>query len=110
MKQADKAARTMADAMGVDGYIPAVLKGGASDAKTISAIEGLVYPLVAGCREALDPSGRFGKYIHALQKHLTSVLRPGACLFPDGGWKLSSTSDNSWLSKIYLSQFIAHQA
>jgi hypothetical protein len=31
------------------------------------------------------------------------------CLFDDGGWKLSSTSDNSWLSKIYLSQFIARK-
>lgn len=60
MSQADKAARTMSDAMGVEGFIPAVLKGGASDAQTISAIEGLVYPLVAECRDALDPDGRFG--------------------------------------------------
>ena len=26
-----------------------------------------------------------------------AVLKPGLCLFEDGGWKLSSTSDNSWL-------------
>jgi len=31
------------------------------------------------------------------------------CLFPDGGWKISSTSDNSWLSKIYMCQFVARQ-
>lgn len=194
-----------------------MLKGDASSAKTISAIEGLIFPLSASCREALEPDGRFEvrnppslppkhanghalasavaqalslpfsccsiapvpshssgrrlssrclnlralldfpaltprccgvthtlpvsrtrklcgrgqllhshdglsdprppplanartqKYLHALQKHLATVLQPGACLFPDGGWKLSSTSDNSWLSKIYLSQFIAHQ-
>lgn len=77
MTQADRAARTMADAMGVDGYIPAVLKGGASDAQTISAIEGLVYPLAAGCREALDPDGRFGVrgWVHGarrLRPHLPS--------------------------------------
>jgi hypothetical protein len=30
-------------------------------------------------------------------------------LFEDGGWKISSTSNNSWLSKIYLNQFIARK-
>jgi hypothetical protein len=47
--------------------------------------------------------------IRALKTHLEGVLKPGICLFQDGGWKLSSTSDNSWLSKIYLSQFIARK-
>nr|WP_156926659.1 hypothetical protein [Cohnella panacarvi] len=41
--------------------------------------------------------------------HLNTVLVPGVCLFEDGGWKLSSTSSNSWLSKIYLCQFVAHR-
>ena len=31
----------------------------------------------------------------------------GLCLFPEGGWKLSSSSDNSWASKIALCQHIA---
>ena len=44
-----------------------------------------------------------------MHTHLHSVLKPGICLFDDGGWKLSSTSDNSWLSKVYLCQFIARQ-
>ena len=35
--------------------------------------------------------------------------QPGICIFPDGGWKLSSSSDNSWLSKVYLSQFVARK-
>lgn len=48
-------------------------------------------------------------YLDALKRHLKGILRDGECLFPDGGWKLSSTSDNSWLSKIYLSQFVAHE-
>ncbi|MNP56810.1 Beta-xylosidase precursor [compost metagenome] len=62
-----------------------------------------------GLTEALDPEGRFGGYIRALDTHLTTVLTEGGCLFPDGGWKLSSTSNNSWLSKIYLCQFIARR-
>jgi len=49
----------------------------------------------------------YGSLIRALKTHLKAVLRPGICLFPDGGWKLSSTSDNSWLSKVYLCQFVA---
>ena len=38
---------------------------------------------------------------------MRTVLVPGTCKFADGGWKLSSTNDNSWLSKIYLCQFVA---
>jgi len=34
---------------------------------------------------------------------------PGLCLFPDGGWKLSSTSDNSWPSKIFICQHVAER-
>lgn len=30
----------------------------------------------------------------------------GVCLFDEGGWKLSSTANNSWLSKIYLNQYV----
>jgi hypothetical protein len=37
------------------------------------------------------------------------VLKREICLFPNGGWKLSSTNDNSWLSKIYLCQFVAER-
>lgn len=57
----------------------------------------------------MDPNGRFGSYIQALKKHLQTVLTDGVCLFEDGGWKISSTSNNSWLSKVYLCQFIARQ-
>jgi xylan 1,4-beta-xylosidase len=54
-------------------------------------------------------TGAYGDYIRALKTHFNTVLQPGVCLFDDGGWKLSSTSDNSWLSKIYLCQFIARE-
>ena len=36
-------------------------------------------------------------------------MNPEYCKFADKGWKLSSTSRNSWLSKIYLCQFISEK-
>lgn len=105
-KQAVLCAHTITRQMQPGGYIPAVIQEN-NDSQIIPAIEGLVFPLYTGCEEALDASGRFGEYIGALSQHLQTVLKPGVCLFADGGWKLSSTSDNSWLSKIYLCQFIA---
>lgn len=40
------------------------------------------------------------------EEHIQTVLVPGICLFEDGGFKLSETSDNSWISKIFLCQYI----
>ncbi|WP_337102146.1 glycoside hydrolase family 52 protein [Paenibacillus sp. YIM B09110] len=106
--QAEKCAETIVGHMTPNGYIPAVI-GEGNDSKIIPAIEGLIFPYIINSQEALDPNGRFGAYIRALKQHLDTVLREGICLFPDGGWKISSTSNNSWLSKIYLCQFIARQ-
>lgn len=105
-EQADKCANTIIQHVTEEGYIPAVI-GEGNDSRIIPAIEGLVFPLYTGCDEALDPEGRFGPYIKALKRHLNIVLMEGVCIFEDGGWKISSTSNNSWLSKVYLSQFIA---
>jgi len=104
-KQAERSAGTIACAM-EGGYIPAVI-GEGNTARIIPAIEGLIFPYVSSNQAALDPHGRFGHLIGALKAHFENVLRPGVCLFPDGGWKLSSTSNNSWLSKIYLAQHVA---
>ncbi|MBO2943491.1 beta-xylosidase [Paenibacillus sp. F411] len=105
-EQADRCATSIVSFAKEDGYIPAIL-GENNDSKIIPAIEGLVFPYAFGCIDALDKNGRFASYIAAMKRHLEHVLRPGICLFEDGGWKLSSTSDNSWLSKIYLCQFVA---
>jgi xylan 1,4-beta-xylosidase len=107
-KQAELCAATIVANVTENGYIPAVI-GEGNDSKIIPAIEGLVFPYFTGCKEALDRNGRFSAYIEALDKHLHAVLRKGLCLFEDGGWKISSTSNNSWLSKVYLCQFIARQ-
>ncbi|WNS44901.1 glycoside hydrolase family 52 protein [Paenibacillus sp. MMS20-IR301] len=106
--QAERCAATIVGSVTEDGYIPAVIAEG-NDSKIIPAIEGLVFPYFTGCKEALEPGGRFAEYLAALDRHLGAVLVEGVCLFQDGGWKISSTSNNSWLSKIYLCQFIARQ-
>jgi hypothetical protein len=106
--QADRCARTVASSADAGGFIPAVIGEGV-EARIIPAVEGLIFPYALGDREALDSDGRFGHLIRALRMHLMNVLTPGICLFPDGGWKLSSTSDNSWLSKIYLAQHVARE-
>lgn len=107
-EQAERCAATMVSSVTENGYIPAVI-GEGNDSKIIPAIEGLVFPYYTGCKEALARDGRFASYMTALNRHLQAVLVKGVCLFDDGGWKISSTSNNSWLSKIYLSQFIARQ-
>lgn len=106
--QAEKCANTIVENVTEEGYIPAVI-GEGNDSKIIPAIEGLIFPYFTNCKEALEDTGRFGPYIQALKKHLETVMTEGVCLFEDGGWKISSTSSNSWLSKIYLSQFIARE-
>ena len=107
-EQAGLCAATLTRHMTDEGYIPAVLEAG-NTSRIIPAIEGLVYPYFTGCRSALEIEGRFGPYLQALRRHLNTVLESGDCLFADGGWRLSSTSHNSWLSKIYLCQFAARQ-
>lgn len=108
LEQAEKCASTIVEHITEDGYIPAVI-GEGNDSKIIPAIEGLIFPYFTNCKEALDEHGRYGTYIQALKTHLETVLTEGICLFEDGGWKISSTSNNSWLSKIYLCQFIARE-
>jgi hypothetical protein len=105
-QQAQRTSQTLLSHVGEDGTVPAVLEGG-SESRIIPIIEGLIFPFFTGRRDALDGKGEFGDMLAALQRHLDAVLQPGICLFEDGGWKLSSTSDNSWLSKIYLCQFVA---
>ncbi|OBR65794.1 beta-xylosidase [Paenibacillus oryzae] len=105
-RQSELCAASIASYMTEGGYIPGVV-GENNDSRIIPSIEGLVFPYAFGCPEALERNGRYGDYIQALSKHLGTVLTEGICLFPNGAWKLSSTSNNSWLSKIYLCQFVA---
>jgi len=111
-QQARRAAATMLRHVQADGTIPAIIgqgDGPGSRSKIIPAIEGLVFPYFSGRADAVQADGPYGHYVRALARHLDAVLTEGVCLFPDGGWKISSTSDNSWLSKIYLCQFVARR-
>ncbi|RAP77910.1 glycoside hydrolase family 52 protein [Paenibacillus montanisoli] len=88
------------------GYIPALLDGKDRSA-IIPAIEGLVYPDQFGMSEALAYEGEYGFFIHTLKKHFTGVFKPELCQFSDNGWRLSATSINSWMSKIFVCQYVA---
>jgi len=89
------------------GYLPALRQGCSS--AILSAVEGLVFPLFWQQHDLLDRTGSHGRLLSQLERHLLRVLQPGLCLFPDGGWKLSSTSDNSWPSKIFICQHVAER-
>lgn len=88
-------------------FIPAVFEGG-NRSQIIPAVEGLAYPFLCGAEKELSSSGLYGEFIATLRAHLETVLVPGVCIDPvSDGWKLSSTSKNTWLSKIFLNQFVA---
>jgi hypothetical protein len=92
-----------------EGFIPAVFE---SDNRSciIPAIEGLAYPGFCGAKEAVLEDGPYGELIRALKRHLDTVLKGGVCLdSASGGWKLSSTSKNTWMSKIFLNQYVAEK-
>lgn len=104
-----RAARSITAAWSEElGFIPAVLEPGNASA-ILPAIEGLIFPLFWRKIEILRDNGEFSTLLAVLANHLRRVLQPDLCLFPDGGWKLSSTSENSWLSKIFLCQIVAQQ-
>ena len=98
----------MASHLNADGYIPAML-GEPCDARIIPAFEGLVFPWVLNQRGVLTECGPYGALIKALRTHFATVFQAGVCIYPDNGWKLSRTTDNSWLSKIYLRRFVARK-
>jgi len=90
-----------------DGFIPAIFES-ENRSHIIPAIEGLIYPKFCGAPEAVAIDGPYRELVCALKRHLENVLVPGLCIDSySGGWKLSSTSKNTWLSKIFLNQYVA---
>ena len=54
---------------------------------------------------ALD--GPNADLIRHLKTHMATILVPGVCIdAKTKGWNLSSSSSTTWLSKVYLNQFI----
>jgi hypothetical protein len=78
--------------------------------RIIPAVEGLAYPLYLGLPNTVQRDGRFSNLLWLLSQHMRNVLQPGVCLDSvSGGWKISSTSNNTWFSKIALSQYVVRQ-
>jgi hypothetical protein len=91
------------------GFFPAVFEKG-NRSRILPAVEGFAYPLFLGFRDAVDRKGRFGPLLSQLSRHLSQALRPGVCIDPgSGGWKMSSTSTNTWFSKIALAQYVVRR-
>ena len=106
---AERCAATLENAFDEElGFIPAVLENGNRSA-IIPAAEALIYPWQMDLKAALAEDGPYGGYIRMLKRHLQNIIKPGICLYDNGGWKLSSSADNSWMSKICLGQFVAHE-
>ncbi|MCQ8240894.1 glycoside hydrolase family 52 protein [Rhizosaccharibacter radicis] len=107
-KQAQRAAATLVAHVTPQGYIASNVSNGES-IPIIPVIEGLVYPYFAGRPDAVSASGPYAALIGAMKTHLITVLSTGLCITSDGGWKLDSQSDNTWLSKTYLNEFVGRQ-
>jgi hypothetical protein len=89
-----------------EGVFPAVFEkdNPGYQSRILPACEGLVYPLMWGVSVPAVLS-------EALKKHTQALLLDPKRrnLFPDGGIKLSSTSNNSWMSKLCLVRHVARR-
>jgi hypothetical protein len=91
-----------------EGILPAVFESDnpGFHSRILPAIEGLVYP----AEWKIDVSSYQPLY-ETLKKHTLALLKDPQKrnLFPDGGIRLSSTSDNSWMSKIAIFQYVCRK-
>jgi hypothetical protein len=97
----------------VDGVLPAIFEKGNPGyaSRILPAIEGCAYPLyfvkTKWAKKTLDQvfgSASEKRMYDALKEHTRKLLLDPQRrnLFADGGIKLSSTSNNSWMSKISI--------
>ncbi|QUI22752.1 hypothetical protein HZI73_10830 [Vallitalea pronyensis] len=106
--QALLGARTINGFVGEDGTFPAIVKEG-NETMIIPIVEGVIYPFYAGMDDWLLKQPETVALLNHLRGHIDVILTKGKCLFDDGGWKLSATSVNSWMSKIFLCQHIVEK-
>jgi len=115
-EKSQKLAEKVADVVSrqaVDGILPAIFEKNnpGYHSRILPAVEGCAYPLYfaktgyAGVgADAIYSSAAEKKMFEALKEHTRKLLidpkHPNA--FDDGGIKLSSTSTNSWMSKISI--------
>jgi len=110
IEKAKQAAATIVSKFDCEnGYIPAVFENG-NTSRIIPAVEALIYPYEIGETDYVSETGTFGELIKTLKKHIKTVLKKGCCIDEvSGGWKLSSTSKNTWNSKIFLCQYVVKE-
>jgi len=114
-----KIAAALPGKAGADGVFPAVFEPDNSGyaSRILPAAEGLLYPMAwaAATGEPIPERGEFGRAVShvrgAIRRHTLALLSDPERrnVVPDGGIKLSSTSNNSWMSKIALFQHVARQ-
>ena len=109
---AEKVAGFVAD-QAIDGVLPAIFEkdNPGFGSRILPATEGCVYPLYYAQTgyAGLTPDEVYGsaaekRMFAALKEHTVKLLTDpeGRNVFADGGIKLSSTSNNSWMSKIAI--------
>ncbi len=105
---ADLAASAVAAQFDADtGLFPAVFEAG-NRSRILPAVEGLVFPLFLGYAGELR--SRYPELFSKLSRHMANALQPGVCLDAESGaWKISSTSSNTWFSKIALAQHVVRR-
>jgi hypothetical protein len=59
-----------------------------------------------GLRNEVSLKGPNKDLISKLKIHMESIMKPGICINNTGGFLLSSTSNTSWQSKVFLEQYI----
>ena len=123
---ADRLADAIAPHRQADNSLPAVLDPASPGyaSRILPAIEGLVYPFFWSacldvdeqiapfiCRDDKGTPARYARLINLLRDHTIALLSDGQRrnVFPDAGLRLSSSSANSWMSKIAITQFVARQ-
>lgn len=121
---ADDLARTLINSA-EQQIIPAVLEkdNPGFHSRVLPLVESVIYPaywlahlaawpadMIADATQVLRARLQ-GRFIAALRQHTLALLTDPQRrnLFPDGGLKLSSTSNNSWMSKIALVQHVIRQ-
>ena len=102
---ASRLASTLASRQNADGTFAAVFEDG-NQSRIIPAVEGLIYPLYLGMGKELRSLEEASGLLSKLEQHIRKALTEGSCLAANGGWQLSSTSKNTWMSKIFLSQAV----
>jgi hypothetical protein len=119
----ERLAEFLADCARPDGTLPAVVEkdNPGYHSRILPAIEALIYPAFwlrcAGERadgEAVEELLRAAlghRFVSVLRTHALRLLHDHERrnVFADGGIKLSSTSNNSWVSKIAMFQYVARQ-